>query len=311
MPARIRSVLVLVGISFSACEPDPSASFRESDTRFRVVQESLYNQISVERNGDEVEMRFRVDRKSSRQTAVDLSHPARLVIPYTRFMLAAALVEPYPRRVLLIGLGGGGLNRFLRQAYPEARLTTVELDPVVQDMARDYMDFRPGEMDQVRIEDGRAFLKKNPERWNWIFVDAYRDGTVPPHLKTQEFYRLLQHHLASGGVVAFNLHSGNRLFASDQATLLSVFREVHLFGVGGTGNVIALAFDTLPQGFPHGNLAAVVAGSHLPGVLEDHLRVVVGEYGGVARRSSALVLTDDFAPAELLEQQAPREQSRR
>lgn len=305
MLARL-GVLLATGL-LMACEPDPSAGYRESDSRFRVVRESLYNQISVEREGDEVEMRFRVGRKTTRQTAVDLSDPLRLVIPYSRFMLATVLVEPRPGRVLLIGLGGGGLNRFLRQAYPESHLTTVELDPVVFAMAREYMGFFPDERDSVHIEDGRAFLKKNPNRWDWIFVDAYRDSTVPPHLKTQEFYQLLKNHLEPGGVVAFNLHSGSRLLASDLATLRSVFREVHLFGVAGTGNVIALTFDSLPPGFPEVDLAAAATASQHPDIILEHLRNVLKEYGGKAAPSSAAVLTDDFAPAEFLEQQAPAE----
>lgn len=304
MLARI-GILLATGL-LMACEPDPSAGYLESDSRFRVVRESLYNQISVERTGDEVEMRFRVGRKTTRQTAVDLSNPLRLVIPYSRFMLATALVEPQPRRVLLIGLGGGGLNRFLRQAYPEAQLTTVELDQVVFDMAREHMGFVPDERDVVHIEDGRAFLKNKADRWNWIFVDAYRDSTVPPHLKTQEFYQLLKDHLEPGGVVAFNLHSGSRLLASDLTTLRSVFREVHLFGVSGTGNVIALTFDSLPTDFPKVDLPATAAWSRHPDIIFEHLRSILQEYGGKAGPSAAPVLTDDFAPAEFLEQQAPR-----
>lgn len=309
MFARLGGILIFVGAVLTGCEPDPSAGFRESDTRFRVVRESLYNQISVEREGDEVEMRFRVGRKTTRQTAVDLSNALRLVIPYSRFMLAAALVEPHPEQVLLIGLGGGGLNRFLRQAYPEAQLNTVELDPVVLDLAREYMGFLPGEMDRVHVDDGRAFFKNNSGRWNWIFVDAYRDSTVPPHLKTQEFYLLLKEHLAPGGVVAFNLHSGSRLLASDKATLRSVFREVHLFGVSGTGNIIGLAFNSLPPGFPEVDVVAAAERSRHPDVILELLRGTLREYGGKAGPSSAPVLTDDFAPAEFLEQQAPAEQA--
>ncbi len=307
MFARIATFVLLACGFLTACGPDPSTGYRESDTHFRVVRESLYNQISVERTGDEVEMQFRVGRKSTRQTAVDLSNPLRLVIPYSRFMLAAALVEPHPENVLLIGLGGGGLNRFLRQAYPESRLSTVELDPVVVDLAREHMGFLPDDQDQVHIEDGRAFLKSNFSRWNWIFVDAYRDSSVPPHLKTQEFYKLLSDHLAPGGVVAFNLHSGSRLLASDLATLRSVFREVHLFGVSGTGNVIALAFDNPPPAFPKVELAAVVRNSRRPDILMEHLQSVLREYGGKAGPTSAPVLTDDFAPAEFLQQQVPEE----
>ncbi len=287
----LTACLVLCGCEDRAREP-----FQESATKFRVVRESLYNQVVVERDGDVVDLRFRSGRKVPRQTAVDLSNPERLVIPYTRTMLAAALVQPKPRRILQIGLGGGAMNRYLRRTFPGAHLTTAELDATVRDLAVEYMGFRPDDSDVVVIEDGRAFVRSNRSTWDWILVDAYTGGSVPPHLKTKEFYTLLKDRLAPGGVVALNLHRGNKLFASDQATLKAVFPEVHLFEVAGTGNVVALAFDGGPEDFRGADL------SGFAGSLKDHLVAVGKDYRGEAEAGAA-VLTDDFAPAEFLQQQ--------
>lgn len=284
--------LVLWGCEDRAREP-----FQESATKFRVVRESLYNQVVVERNGDIVDLRFRAGRKIPRQTAVDLSDPERLVIPYTRTMLVAALLQPKPRRILQLGLGGGAMNRYLRRVFPEAHLTTAELDATVRDVAVEYMGFRPDERDVVVVGDGRAFVRSNREAWDWILVDAYTGGSVPPHLKTKEFYELLKGRLAPGGGVALNLHRGNRLFASDQATLKAVFPEVHLFEVPGTGNIVALAFEKGPKDFSGADL------SGFAGTLGAHLAAAVEKYSGPASASGAAVLTDDYAPAEFLQQQ--------
>jgi spermidine synthase len=241
-------------------------------------------------------LKFRSGRKMPRQTAVDLSDPERLVLPYTRAMLAAALVQPEPRRVLQLGLGGGAMNRYLRRVFPAADLTTAEIDGTVRDMAVEFMGFQPDARDVVVIEDARAFLRARREKWDWILVDAYSGGSVPPHLKTKEFYELLRERLAPGGVVALNLHLGNRLFASDQATLREVFPTVALFAVPGTGNVVALAWVGEARDFRAAEL------SEFSGSLKDNLTAVARDYLGEAA-VGAPVLTDDFAPAEFLQQQ--------
>lgn len=300
MPARL---ILLLCLALAACKPAPDESHFESETKFRIVRESLYNRILVERDGDIVALNFRVGRNARRQTAVDLTQPSRLVIPYTRTLLAAAFVQPQPRRILQIGLGGGGVNRFIRIAYPEAHLQTVELDAEVLAVAKEFMDFRPDAQDEVTIEDGRSFVKKSREKWDWIIVDAFRDGSVPAHLKTKEFYQLLQSHLAPGGVVAFNVHNGTKLFESDKATLRDVFSQVHAFDVAGTGNVIILAFDVPPPDWEDKFLASNRSAS---AYMKPHLEHALTEYSGAVTPGGAPVLTDDFAPAEFLEGRSTR-----
>jgi spermidine synthase len=287
-------ILLLVGLALVGCED--KVAFTESPTRFRVARESLYNLVVVERDGDIVDLRFRRGRHVPRQTAVDLTDPERLVIPYSRMMLAGALVQPEPRKILQLGLGGGALNRYLRQVMPDVFLQTAEIDATVRDMAVEFMGYRPDERDVVVIEDARTFVRRNPETWDWILVDAFSGGSVPPHLKTREFYGLLKDKLAAGGVAVFNLHRGNRLFASDQATLRAVFSHVEIFDVPGTGNVIAVAFEGPARNLRQADL------SRFSGSLREHLESAVEVYAGPATTEAA-VLTDDYAPSEFLQQQ--------
>lgn len=282
----------------ASCGEDPDKPFHRDETHFRVVRESLYTRIVVERDGNNVEMRFRSGRHAPRQSAVDLSDPSRLLLPYSSAMMAAALVQPRPRRILLIGLGGGAVNRFLQKAFPEAETTTVELDEAVFEAARSLMGFQPGIRDKVVIADGRACVQRSSETWDWILVDAYRGGWVPAHLKTREFYDLLNQRLADGGVVVFNLHANSRLFESDKATLNAAFKEVHLISVPGTSNIIALAFSQSSAALP-----ALPPASGTSAFLMPHLEAAARNYLGEADPGDAKVLTDDFSPAEFLDQQ--------
>jgi len=218
-------------------------------------------------------------------------------------MLLTALVQPEPKRILQIGLGGGGMNRFLRKLYPQASMETVELDKAVLSMAEQYMGFRPDEMDRVFIDDGRAFLKRRSAKYDWILVDAFRGGYVPSHLKTKEFYEALKNMLAPGGVVALNVHGGNRLYESDKATRSAVFPEVHVFPVSGKGNIVILASPSGAPNMDDSSEELAARSSAGPAVLLRYLKEVKPFYGGRADGSRGSVLTDDFAPAEILDAQ--------
>jgi tRNA (cmo5U34)-methyltransferase len=67
----------------------------------------------------------------------------RLIPPFDAFygtaVEALRLVEPAPRRVLDLGAGTGLLARFVRAAYPEARLTLTDGAAAMLDKAREQL----------------------------------------------------------------------------------------------------------------------------------------------------------------------------
>jgi spermidine synthase len=249
-------------------------------------------------------MRARLNRRSREylESAVDLNDPLRLVVPYTRTLFAPLFIDPDPERVLMIGLGGGGFHRLFAYAHPHALLHTIELDPKVLELAQRYMGFRELERTPVTIQDGRIFVKHDTQQWDWIVLDAFRGGFVPPHLKTQEFYRECAERLTERGVLVSNLHDGTKLFASDLKTLASVFPQVALFGTGARGNVIACAVKyrepdiTNPANWTSvESLNARFSGRLNMGFIRDERMV-----WPAAQVENAKILTDDFNPVEML-----------
>ena len=65
------------------------------------------------------------------QTRMARWAPHRLVVPYTRGMLAALWLQPRPQCIGIIGLGGGAQAKFCRRYLPWARVEAVEADPQV------------------------------------------------------------------------------------------------------------------------------------------------------------------------------------
>src|SRR2546426_12648800 len=78
---------------------------------------------------------------SAIQSAMRLDAPDRIELDYVRAMMAFLLFHPDPRDVLLVGLGGGSMARFIHQRMPPTRVTGVEIGPGVGTPARRYFHF--------------------------------------------------------------------------------------------------------------------------------------------------------------------------
>lgn len=266
--------------------------------------DTIYNSLTVERRGNLVELRARARGSEALESAVDLSDPLQLVVHYTRSLYGALFIQPQPKRVLLIGLGGAGFHRLFAAAFPESLLHTVELDPKVFELAQTKMGFKPTPKTPVTIMDGRMFVKRNKEQWDWLILDAFRGGFVPPHLKTEEFYRECAARLNDRGVFISNLHATSELYFSDVKTIQAVFPQVVLFNTDGRGNVIAVAVKyrtpdiTDPAKWP-------APESLVRPAFKDRLDLasIRAEVGPIPteRMRRARVLSDDFAPVEFLD----------
>lgn len=266
--------------------------------------DTTYNSLTVERSGSIVELRARSRRGEALESAVDLSDPLKLVVPYTRTLYGGLFFQPQPKRVLMIGLGGAGFHRLFAAAYPDSLLQTVELDPKVVELCQDRMEFKPTDKTPVATMDGRMFVKRNREQWDWLILDAFRGGFVPPHLKTEEFYRECTARLSDRGVFITNLHATSELYFSDIKTLQAVFPQVVLLATNARGNVIAFAVKyrepviTDPTKWP-----ATTELNQPPFAGRLDLEAIRGEHMPIPTRevSRARVLTDDFAPVEFLD----------
>ena len=266
--------------------------------------DTLYNSLTVEKRGSIVELRARSRGSEALESAVDLSDPQRLVVAYTRSLYAALFFRPQPQRVMILGLGGAGFHRLFAAAYPDALLQTVELDPKVLELCETRLAFKPTAQTPVALMDGRMFVKRDNQTWDWIILDAFRGGFVPPHLKTEEFYRECAARLGERGVFVSNLHSSSELYYSDVKTIQAVFPQVVLFATEGRGNVIACAVKyrqpviTDPAKWPATDVLRrqVFAGRlDLDAIRRERVEIPEMEI------QTKQVLTDDFAPVEFLD----------
>src|SRR3970040_3128060 len=62
------------------------------------------------------------------QSSMRLSRPNDLELAYTRSMMAFLLFRPPPRRVLMVGLGGGSLAKFIYHRIPDAVTEVIDVN---------------------------------------------------------------------------------------------------------------------------------------------------------------------------------------
>src|SRR2546427_6266339 len=146
------------------------------------------------------------ERGGGRQSVVKPGDPDHLELPYARVALAGLALCEEPRRILVIGLGGGSLPMFLRKHYPAAGIDVAEIDPDAVDVAKKYFGFREDERMRAHVGDGRQFIENAVQAdYNIIFLDAFGARDVPKQLTTREFLQITRRALKPTGVVVSNV----------------------------------------------------------------------------------------------------------
>lgn len=183
------------------------------------------------------------------QSAMRLANPDRLELHYTRAMMGFLLFHPQPSRVLMIGLGGGSMARFLHQAFPKAKVVALDVSPEVVSAARRHFDFpEDGPRMSVVLEDGAAWVPRHPASADVILLDAFVDGDQVPELCDESFYAAARAALKGPGVLVQNFMADDSLLETRIAAMESAFecRALRLRAADRV-NVIAMVFRDGPK----------------------------------------------------------------
>src|SRR5262245_56302359 len=84
-------------------------------------ERSLYRNIFVVQTGDERCMLFRFPRRGGRQSCRLMHDPDKFVFSVSQLMLSGLYLNPNPKRILMIGEGGGTVVTALQNMLPDTR----------------------------------------------------------------------------------------------------------------------------------------------------------------------------------------------
>src|SRR3954464_10396747 len=127
------TLLLLLGVSLSGLAlPQPAFSgvvFEET---------SPYHHLRVV---DHFDMR-RLSFDGSTESRISLVDPYLGHFEYTKLFHMVWLWNPSITNILMMGLGAGTTKRTFQRYYPETHTETIELDPMVLEVAKGFFQFQ-------------------------------------------------------------------------------------------------------------------------------------------------------------------------
>jgi spermidine synthase len=207
---------------------------------------------------------------------------------------------------LFIGGGGYTFPKYLSIVYPQSDIHVLEIDPAVTAAAHEHLQLPLDTPVKTHNQDARLWYIENQPvgQFDIVYGDAFNDLSVPYHLTTLEFDRMVRRSMKDDGILMTNIidnyHSGEFLRAYLR-TLTESFEHVYLFGLGkawegrGPSTYIAVAS---PAPLDLDNFRQFVGPTtkreKFTGIMDDEM---LREYLASGRR---IVLTDDYAPVDNL-----------
>ncbi|MBE7216666.1 methyltransferase [Shewanella benthica] len=167
-------------------------------------------------------------------------------IPQHTYIQAMLLVLLFikPKRVIILGLGGGGLIHALRRFDTGIKVTAVELRAQVIELARRYFQLPIGKKLSIIHQDANLFLEQGDhKKADVIFADIYGADGVDENQLSETFIANAAALIKTDGYLVLNCwkeHSQNRVLLSH---LQRHFSEVRACLTGG-GNWVVFAGKT-------------------------------------------------------------------
>jgi spermidine synthase len=214
----------------------------KADDRVLYEKPSQFNHIVVTED-DQGLRTLTFGNDGVRQSVVKPGDPDHLELAYARAMPVGLAVVEEPRRVLIVGLGGGSIPSFLHKHFPRTTIDVVDIDPAVVDVAKRFFGFREDRNLRAFVSDGRKFIEECREPYDIIFLDAFGPDSIPYRLATREFLQAVRRAAGPKGIVVSNVWSSdsNPLYDSMLRTYQDVFADLYVLSIESHGNRILLA----------------------------------------------------------------------
>ena len=272
-------------------------------------RESRYYRILVVEYETEKRLCLHFSKTRGIQSSMLIGDPVALDLRYCRTMVAGLALVPEAKDVLLVGLGGASLPKFIQKNFPDIRLDIVEIDPDVVKVCQKFFHFEGTPNTRVFVMDGRMYMKRAEKKYDVILLDAYAADHIPFHLTTAEFIRMVRDHLKPGGAVVSNLweHGLNRFYFAELKTFQETFPQSYILPAGSSGNIIVFGSLDEPKVAADEWVRRAKAASadkdlgfDLPALVGQEYRYLKDQ----AIREKAL--TDDAAPVDTLRRENPK-----
>ncbi len=197
---------------------------------------------------------------------------------------------------LFIGGGGYTFPRYMEATLPQSHLVVAEIDPGVTEAAHLWLGLSRDTRVVTYNMDARNFLAWycGEDEYDIVFGDAFNDFSVPYHLTTLEFGRMVDRTLRDDGLYLVNIIDGARhghFLRAFVHTLNEVFAHVVVIPSSSTWESAARTTFVL---------AASQRPIDLSNLPERTKPFSDEELNRVLAMKPRMVLTDDYVPVDNL-----------
>lgn len=174
------------------------------------------------------------DEISDVMSFIDVSNPLMLQSQYAQAMLLCLLFVPSPKRLYMLGFGGGRLPLVLHHHIADLYIESSELSESVTQVLEMCFGVKTDERMKVDVINGRKHLQRfTDNHFDIILLDSFSGaGKHPNELSSMEFYQLCQLKMSKDAVIATNLVDNNALFTNKVATFCASFKYTYHFKAG-------------------------------------------------------------------------------
>lgn len=126
------------------------------------------------------------------------------------------------KTVLILGLGGGTVAKLIKRYWPDAKITGVEIDPVMVELGEKYLGLRNI---RIKIQDAFDF---DSTGYDLVLVDLYNGDEFPKKFENERFLKKL----TKNKIVIFNrLYYGEKRPEAMRfgQKLEKIFKKVNYF----------------------------------------------------------------------------------
>lgn len=139
------------------------------------------------------------------QSAMDRHAPDELLLGYTRTMMNFLSFNSNPRRIGMIGLGGGSIQKYCHRRLPSTIISVAEINPEVIALRDWFLIPKDNRRFAVHCEDGADFVRRQPRHFDVLLVDGFDNKGQPPQLCSLQFYRDCYRSLTPRGLLVANV----------------------------------------------------------------------------------------------------------
>ncbi len=178
------------------------------------------------------------------QSGMRVSAPLELVFNYSRALMYFLLFSDKVKDVLLVGLGGGSVTKYIHGYCPEVNQTVVEINQQVIDVARSHF-FLPENDDKLDVikGDGLHYMENNPGSQDCLIIDGFDSDGIPDGFCTPDFFDMCCDVLKDNGVFLINLWGSDKNFDIYLQRIEQTFLgRVLVLPTGKPGNIIVFGF---------------------------------------------------------------------